>query len=42
MVNAHGLFLWAALAPKTSAEQAGTLYEGTTMPPSVPPRTASW
>lgn len=28
MVNAHGLFLWAALAPKTSAEQAGTLYEG--------------
>lgn len=28
LVHARGLFLWAALAPKTSAAQRGLLYEG--------------
>ena len=28
LLSAHGLFLWAALAPKTSAQQRGLLYEG--------------
>lgn len=28
MVGAYGRFLWVALAPKTSAEQPGLLYEG--------------
>lgn len=28
MLRAQGLFLWAALAPKTSASQPGLLYEG--------------
>ena len=28
LLNAQGLFLWAALAPKTSAQQRGLLYEG--------------
>ena len=28
LLHPQGLFLWAALAPKTSAEQKGTLYEG--------------
>ncbi len=28
LLNAQGRFLWAALAPKTSADQPGLLYEG--------------
>ena len=28
LLNSQGFFLWAALAPKTSARQAGLLYEG--------------
>ena len=32
LLTAHGLFLWAALAPKTSAEQRGLLYEGHSYP----------
>jgi len=28
LLHAHGLFLWAALAPKTSSQQRGLLYEG--------------
>ena len=28
LLNPQGLFLWTALAPKTSAQQAGLLYEG--------------
>ena len=28
LLNSQGFFLWAALAPKTSAGQAGLLYEG--------------
>lgn len=28
LLHAHGLFLWAALAPKVSAQQRGLLYEG--------------
>ncbi len=32
LLTAHGLFLWAALAPKTSAGQRGLLYEGHSYP----------
>ena len=32
LLGAHGLFLWAALAPKTSSEQRGLLYEGHSYP----------
>ena len=28
LLHAHGLFLWAALAPKTTPDQRGLLYEG--------------
>lgn len=28
LLHAHGLFLWAALAPKTTSTQRGLLYEG--------------
>ena len=28
LLNAHGRFLWVALAPKTSSQQRGLLYEG--------------
>ena len=42
MVNAHGLFLWAALAPRPPRSRPARCTRGTTMPPSAPPRTASW
>ena len=32
LLGAHGLFLWAALAPKTSSQQRGLLYEGHSYP----------
>jgi len=32
LLTAHGLFLWAALVPKTSSAQSGLLYEGHSYP----------